>query len=129
MTGAQDRKVTVDERRQSYWIRIEPPTLGPVVADEIRIACLRGLERGVPKIVVDLTDIDEISAEGLDTLGAAADELRAKGGALWLANGGSDGSGPVSVPVVGLSGLEGWSDALDAALASGSGEITHIPNT
>jgi len=115
------RSITVEELRYAYWIRVLPATLDYETSWNIRAACLRGLERGVPHIVVDLTGVAEVCADGIDMLEAAADELTAKRGTLWIAN--NEGESPDTlelrpVQAEGLSELVGLSAALDSAVAS-----------
>jgi anti-anti-sigma factor len=120
MAGA--RSVTVAELHDMYWIRIGAGDLDPEASWDVRYACLRALERGITDIVVELTGVEHVSAEGVDMLEAAAEELRAKHGTLSLVVKHDESVGRIDlrlVPAAGLSELTGLSAALDEALIDG----------
>ncbi len=107
---------TAEELRDALWIRTPTPTLDHDASQDIRTEFLRALERGVTRIVVDLTGVTEVRPEGIDLLEAAADELLAKHGTLWLANDAGESLRLGAVEADGLQGLRGLSSALASAL-------------
>lgn len=117
-TLTRNRSIAVEELKYAYWIRVLPPTLDLEASRGIRTACLRGLERGIAHIVVDLTGVADVHDDGIDMLEAAAEELIAKHGTLWVANHRDDSLELRPVPAEGLSELAGLSAALDSALAA-----------
>jgi hypothetical protein len=113
------RSLTVAELNEMYWIRVRGVDLGLETSLAIRHACLRGLERGIADIVIELTGVEHVCAEGIDTIEAAADELGAKHGTLSLAVRHDESVGRIDlrhVPATGLAELAGLSVALDEAL-------------
>jgi anti-anti-sigma regulatory factor len=113
------RSISVAELNDVHWIRVRGGELDREAAEEIRQACLRGLDRGVAKIVVELTGVARVCPEGIDVIQAAADELDAKSGALSLVVRQDPRSERVDlrrVPASGLEELTGLCIALDEAL-------------
>ncbi len=124
------RSVSVAELNGVHWIRARSGELDLEASREIRQACLHCLERGVSDIVIELTGVEHVSAEGLDALEAAADELRAKHGTLSLAARHHESFGRIDlrhVPDVGLSALSGLSVALDEALVGSDAQLLAPP--
>lgn len=112
-------RITVAELSRLYWISIHGEELDLKASLDVRRACLRGLERGITKIVIELTGVNRVSAEGIDMLQAAADELHAKHGSLSLVVRHGENAGRIDirpVPAAGLTELAGLSAALDEAL-------------
>jgi anti-anti-sigma factor len=112
--------IGVAELDDVVWIRVRAGDIDPETSREIRRACLRALERGMTDLVVELTGVERICAEGVDMLEAAADELRAKHGTLSLVVKHDERVGRIDlrlVPAAGLADLTGLSIALDEALA------------
>lgn len=116
------RSITVAELDGLHWIRVRAAQLDFETSQEVRHACLRGLERGIAEIVIELTGVVRVCVDGVDMLEAAADELRAKHGTLSLVVQHDESVGRLDlrrVPAVGLSELAGLSAALDDALLEG----------
>jgi anti-anti-sigma regulatory factor len=113
------RSISVAELNDVHWIRVRGGQLDPGAAEAIRQACLRGLDRGISKIVVELTGVSGVCTQGIDVIQAAADELDAKSGTLSLVVRQNERSGRVDlrrVPASGLEELSGLCIALDEAL-------------
>jgi len=113
------RSVAVAELDGMHWIRVRGGQLDLEASREVRHACLRSLERGITDIVIELSGVVRVCAEGIDILEAAADELRAKHGTLSLVVQHDESVGRLDlrhVPAAGLSELTGLSVALDDAL-------------
>ncbi len=118
-TGSPTLDAGVVTTRPTALIQVRSPLLDRDASAEIRTACLRSLDRGVAHIFVDLTGVTEICDEATDLLAAAAEELLAKHGGLWIANlERSPEWRPV--PPEGLPVLAGLSRALDSALSAGA---------
>ena len=113
------RSITVAAVGEMYWIRVRSSEFEHEASREVRHVCLRGLERGVTDIVIELSGVVHVSAEAVDMLEALADELRAKHGTLWLVGRHDESVGRIDlrhVPAAGLTELKGLSIALDEAL-------------
>jgi hypothetical protein len=113
------RSISVAELNGVHWIRVRGGVLDLEASEQIRHACLRGVDRGIDRIVLELTGVLGVCAEGLDVIQAAADELDAKSGTLSLVVRHDPRSGRVDlrrVPASGLQELSGLCTALDDAL-------------
>ena len=88
------------------------------------------VEREASDIVVDLNRAAKVSAAGVATLTAMAEEMLARNGALWIAAPWSEGAGytlrPIQEP--GTRGLVGLSPVLDLAIADYGDEETVFAN-
>jgi anti-anti-sigma regulatory factor len=126
------RAIAVAELDDMHWIRVRAADLDLDASREIRQACLHALERGVTDIVIELTGVVHVCAEGIDALEAAADELGAKHGTLTLVVKHDETVGRIElrhVPATGLAAVTGLGGALDEAILGSGRAQPSAPET
>jgi hypothetical protein len=113
------RDPTVFEISELLVLVIPSPNLEEEAVEHFRDACLDAIDRGAASIVVDLTSAESVSHRALEVLDSLSMQLRARGGTLSLAHGGSNGY-PFAIVRLGSRGsgeATGLNAALDEALA------------
>ena len=114
----QSEELTVTRVAADVWIlRLLEPFDG-VALIAFREVFGDALSGDVHDLVVDLGAIARVSVDGAATLGVAADVMRARAGALWIAAAWEGGAGYTLRPIYDPApdGLAGISLALDDAL-------------
>lgn len=121
-----DESVVVTRVGESVWILRPIEALESGTVDVLRDTFLEAVDSGAQNVVVDLSEIDAIAAEGASTLVAMADLMLGRNGILWIADRWSEGAGHTLRPIEehGPRALVGVSTALEAALEQLSLEVS-----
>ena len=123
ISGQTTRKTPVAATRiaDSIWTLRPTEALASGTVDVLRDTFLEAVDSGGQIVLVDLSETDMISTEGVATLVAMADLMLGRNGSLWIA-GRSEAAGHTLRPIGerGPGALVGVSPALDAALGLAS---------
>lgn len=116
--GTEECELAVTRLNAGVWIlRLLEPLEGSALI-ALRETLRDAFASDVHDVVVDLGSVVGVSVDGAATLAVAAEIMRERGGALWVAAAWEEGAGytlrPVNEPARG--GLAGISPALDRAL-------------
>lgn len=114
---------------ESVWILRPIAALESRTVGVVRDTFLEAVDSGAQEVVVDLSEVDMIVAEGAATLVAMADLMLGRNGSLWIADRRSEGSGHAlrRIDGHGPRALVGVSMALDAALEQLLLEVSESP--
>jgi anti-anti-sigma regulatory factor len=118
--------VVVTRVGESVWILRPIETLASRAVAVLRDTFLEAVDSGAQNVVIDLSEVDTIAAEGASTLLAMADLMLGRNGSLWIADRWPEGAGPTLRPIEehGPRALLGVSAVLDAALERLSPDIS-----